>query len=98
MAVTEHLRSDPPKISLVNDPRVRGIVYQVIVAAAVVAFGLWIIHNTALNLRAQNKTTGFDFLFHTSGSVSASRCSTSIGRPTTGKPSSSGSPIRCWWR
>ncbi len=50
-----------------NDPVARGVAYQVIVGALVVGFFAWIINNTAVNLAAQNKTTGFDFLWKTSG-------------------------------
>ncbi len=57
----------PPRTSFFNDPVIRGIVYQVLVAILVVAFFVWIIANTAQNLAAQNKTTGFDFLTKTAG-------------------------------
>ena len=67
MAMQETLGTRAPRSSLVNDPVVRGIIYQVLVAAAVIAFFGWIILNTAQNLAAQNKTTGFDFLFRTAG-------------------------------
>jgi general L-amino acid transport system permease protein len=67
MAAIEQMRGDPPTVSFVNDPRVRGIAYQVVVTLIVVVFALWIIQNTAANLKAQNKTTGFDFLFQASG-------------------------------
>ena len=67
MAVQGHMAGAPPRASLLNDPVFRGIIYQVLVAAAVVAFFAWIVVNTAQNLAAQNKTTGFDFLFRTAG-------------------------------
>jgi len=60
-------RSNPPSVSLINDPKFRALAYQVIVAAIVVALLVWIGQNTAANLAAQNKTTGFDFLFRTAG-------------------------------
>jgi len=56
-----------PRASFLNDPVVRGIVYQVLVAAVVIGFFAWIVYNTAQNLSAQNKSTGFDFLWQTSG-------------------------------
>ncbi len=56
-----------PRASIFNDPVIRGIIYQVVVAALLVGFILWIIGNTAANLSAQNKTTGFDFLWRTAG-------------------------------
>jgi len=67
MAVTEPLRTERPRTSFINDPRVRGIAYQIVVGAIVIGFLAWVAHNTALNLRSQNKTTGFDFLWKTSG-------------------------------
>ncbi|MHA6692853.1 amino acid ABC transporter permease [Devosia sp. A449] len=56
-----------PRVSFYNDPVIRGIIYQVVVAALLLAFILWIVGNTAANLAAQNKTTGFDFLWKTAG-------------------------------
>ena len=67
MAVQDNIGERAPRASLLNDPVVRGIIYQVLVAAAVVAFISWIVLNTAQNLAAQNKSTGFDFLFRTAG-------------------------------
>lgn len=57
----------PPRGFSLNDPVVRGVIYQVVVAALVILFLVWIVNNTAANLEAQNKTTGFDFLWKTSG-------------------------------
>jgi general L-amino acid transport system permease protein len=67
MAVQDTTVGGPPRTSLLNDPVFRGILYQVLVAVAVIGFFSWIILNTAQNLAAQNKTTGFDFLFRTAG-------------------------------
>jgi general L-amino acid transport system permease protein len=57
----------PPRTFFLNDPVVRGIIYQIVVAVLVVGFFVWIVGNTAVNLAAQNKTTGFDFLWKTAG-------------------------------
>ncbi|SEQ58001.1 amine acid ABC transporter, permease protein, 3-TM region, His/Glu/Gln/Arg/opine family [Devosia sp. YR412] len=67
MAVQDNIGGAPPRTSLLNDPVFRGIIYQVLVAAAVIGFAAWIVLNTAQNLAMQNKTTGFDFLFRTAG-------------------------------
>ncbi|MDB5621597.1 MAG: amino acid transporter permease [Devosia sp.] len=67
MAMQDTLRTPAPRSSLFNDPVFRGILYQILVAAAVLAFFGWIVLNTVQNLAAQNKTTGFDFLFRTAG-------------------------------
>ncbi len=60
-------RQAAPRAAFFNDPVIRGIIYQVVVAALLVSFIVWIIGNTATNLAAQNKTTGFDFLWKTAG-------------------------------
>jgi general L-amino acid transport system permease protein len=57
----------PPRSFSFNDPVVRGVIYQIVVAVLVVAFLVWIVNNTAINLKAQNKTSGFDFLWKTAG-------------------------------
>lgn len=67
MAVSDGAQSTPPRTFFLNDPVIRGIFYQIVVAVLVVGFIVWIVNNTAINLAAQNKTTGFDFLWKTSG-------------------------------
>jgi general L-amino acid transport system permease protein len=67
MAALDTARREPPQTFFLNDPVVRGIVYQIVVGILVVLFFVWIIGNTAANLAAQNKTTGFDFLWKTAG-------------------------------
>src|ERR1700712_1795353 len=44
------------------DPKVRGIVYQIITIALLVAFGWWVSHNTAANLRAGGQSLSYDFI------------------------------------
>jgi len=48
--------------SILYDPTIRGRVFQAVILIALAAFGAWIIHNTATNLRAANIGFGFDFL------------------------------------
>lgn len=48
--------------SLLYDPRVRSIFYQVLVFAAVVALIYWIVGNTVANLQRANIASGFGFL------------------------------------
>ncbi|OYR08944.1 amino acid ABC transporter permease [Brucella grignonensis] len=48
--------------SLLYDPRIRGIFYQVLVFAAVVASIYWIVGNTITNLQRANIASGFGFL------------------------------------
>jgi general L-amino acid transport system permease protein len=54
--------NDPARASLFNDPKIRGIVYQVVVAVALIAFIYWIVGNTTDNLRRLNISSGFGFL------------------------------------
>ncbi|WDR03601.1 amino acid ABC transporter permease [Devosia algicola] len=67
MSAQDSERAPAPKTSFFNDPVIRGRLYQLIVAAAVLLFIWFIGQNTAENLARQNKTTGFDFFFATSG-------------------------------
>lgn len=50
------------KTSLLYDPRVRSIVFQVLLILALVLGIWWIVDNTIENLRRSNISTGFDFL------------------------------------
>jgi len=45
-----------------NDPRIRGIFYQILFVAVIAARGAFLIHNTLVNLRRQNSASGFGFL------------------------------------
>jgi general L-amino acid transport system permease protein len=53
--------------SYLYDPAVRGIVVQVLLVLAVVAFVWWVTDNTIANLRAANIASGFDFLSNRAG-------------------------------
>ncbi|MGE0118593.1 MAG: amino acid ABC transporter permease [Dongiaceae bacterium] len=50
-----------------RDPRVRSIVFQVVVALALVLFAAFIIHNTTTNLAKRGIASGFEFLRNISG-------------------------------
>lgn len=67
MTTRELGRDAAPRVSFFNDPVIRGILYQVVVAALLIAFIYWVVGNTATNLAAQKKTNGFDFLWKTAG-------------------------------
>ena len=57
----------PAKASLVNDPKVRGIVYQVVLVGLLVGL-IWAAASNAIdNLRAAKIASGFGFLDSTSG-------------------------------
>src|SRR6516225_3126483 len=45
-----------------RNPAIRGIVFQVLFVAAVLALGAFLVHNTVVNLRHQNIASGFGFL------------------------------------
>ena len=53
--------------SLLYDPKARGLLFQVLLLTAVVAFFAWILDNTISNLASQGKKSGFGFLNETSG-------------------------------
>lgn len=67
MAMLDSVRQEPPRTAFYNDPVVRGVIYQIVVGVLLVTFVSWIVHNTSINLAAQGKTTGFDFLWKTAG-------------------------------
>jgi general L-amino acid transport system permease protein len=50
------------KTSALYDPRVRSIVFQVLVVLALLLGIWWVVDNTIENLRRSNISTGFDFL------------------------------------
>jgi len=56
-----------PKKSIWNDPKFRSLFFQAIVLVGTVAFGLYIFHNTTVNLDKRGIATGFDFLNTTAG-------------------------------
>ena len=64
---TTAMRLEPPKTSFFNDPAVRGILYQVVVAGLVIGLFAFIGTNAVQNLIVQRKTMGFDFLNHVAG-------------------------------
>ncbi|MCP4383529.1 MAG: amino acid ABC transporter permease [Hyphomicrobiales bacterium] len=58
---------DGPRGSILYDPRIRGIVFQVLLAVALIAFFWWIIGNTSENLARLKTASGFDFLWQRAG-------------------------------
>jgi general L-amino acid transport system permease protein len=55
------------KRALLSDERVRGVILQILVAAAVLAFAAFVIHNTVVNLQRLGISTGFRFWNQTAG-------------------------------
>src|ERR1700756_3889099 len=52
----------PARPSPWRNPAVRGIVFQVLFVAAVLALGAFLVHNTVVNLRRSSIASGFGFL------------------------------------
>ncbi len=69
MATTDTMGSsqEPPKVALLNDPKVRGLIVQLVLLAAI----LWLVWNmgvnAANNLAAAGIASGFGFLENTAG-------------------------------
>ncbi|EAB6717719.1 ABC transporter permease subunit [Salmonella enterica subsp. enterica] len=54
--------SEPARASIFYDPFWRGLLFQVVLIAALLALGYWLYTNTVANLTRQNIQTGFGFL------------------------------------
>ncbi len=50
-----------------RDPRVRSVVFQIVVALALILFAAFIVHNTTTNLAKRGIASGFEFLRNISG-------------------------------
>ncbi|WP_299470703.1 amino acid ABC transporter permease [uncultured Roseibium sp.] len=57
----------PARASLMNDPKVRGYFYQVLLVVLLLTFGYIIVTNTVANLERQNIASGWGFLGNTAG-------------------------------
>lgn len=62
MASQEMLPEGPRRGSFLNDPKIRGIVFQTAVIAALGVFVWWVVGNTIDNLNRSNIASGFGFL------------------------------------
>ena len=54
--------NEPARVFWLNDPKVRGIIYQILVAGILALVVWWIVGNTTENLRRANISSGFGFL------------------------------------
>src|SRR5262252_212350 len=52
----------PVRPSVWRNPTLRGVTFQVVFVAAVAALGVFLVHNTLVNLHRQNIASGFGFL------------------------------------
>ncbi|WP_439528622.1 amino acid ABC transporter permease [Pannonibacter sp.] len=68
MTIRDNDGAEPEaRVSLVNDPRARGIFFQVLLLAMIVFAGWTIVNNTISNLQRQNIASGFGFLDRNAG-------------------------------
>ncbi len=68
MAVQDSLEtSTATQTSIIYDPKIRAIFFQVLALVLLVAFFSWITYNTIENLARLDKKSGFGFLFDTTG-------------------------------
>lgn len=51
-----------PRVSLMRDPRTRGLIIQIVMIIAILAFAAWLVNNTVRNLAQANIASGFGFL------------------------------------
>lgn len=72
MAISDGARvsdadSKSAKVAMINDPHVRGLVFQVVTVALVLWIGWYFSSNATENMRAQGIATGFGFLEQPAG-------------------------------
>jgi general L-amino acid transport system permease protein len=61
------LHSSPPRVPFYNNPRIRGVLYQLLFLAALLWLGYEFAMNARANLAAQGFSSGFGFLGNTAG-------------------------------
>src|SRR6185295_15348257 len=54
--------TEPARASFINDPKIRGIIYQLVVFVLLVVCVWWIVGNTIQNLERAHIASGFGFL------------------------------------
>jgi general L-amino acid transport system permease protein len=70
MTLRDKTAEDSPRSwvrAALYDARIRGWVFQAVVLVVLLLLAIWILHNTAANLRAANIPFGFDFLHMRAG-------------------------------
>ena len=67
MALQDAIPAPAPRASLIYDPKIRGIFYQIVLIGLIIWVGYEIVTNAARNLAAQNIAGGFGFLGTTAG-------------------------------
>ncbi|MFD1694069.1 amino acid ABC transporter permease [Roseibium aestuarii] len=64
---TQDRAGAPARASLLNDPKARGLFYQIVVVVGLALFFWFIVSNTIHNLQRLNIASGFGFLENTAG-------------------------------
>lgn len=64
---TGAIKDVAPKVAILNDPKIRGLIFQVVLLAAVIWLAWSAIDNMFANLRAANIASGFGFLERNAG-------------------------------
>ncbi|WP_173931687.1 amino acid ABC transporter permease [Chelativorans sp. Marseille-P2723] len=68
MTVDTESRTGPrERIALLRDPRMRGLIIQIVMIVAILAFADWLVNNTVQNLSRANIASGFGFLSSRAG-------------------------------
>ena len=67
MSVQDAMQGNGAKVSLLNDPKARGMAYQAILLVLIVFFFYEAISNAVVNLRAAKIASGFGFWNNTAG-------------------------------
>ncbi len=64
---TPNMANKPAKASLLYDPKIRSMFYQLVALVSIIGFGYWIWNNAATNMESRGIRTGFDFLWSRAG-------------------------------
>ncbi|GAA4523911.1 amino acid ABC transporter permease [Chelativorans composti] len=68
MTVYSHSIERPrERVSLMRDPRTRGLIIQIVLIIVITAFAAWLVSNTMANLTRSKIATGFGFLSNRAG-------------------------------
>ncbi|MDZ5696857.1 amino acid ABC transporter permease [Chelativorans sp. M5D2P16] len=67
MTADTHTYATHGRVSLMRDPRIRGLIIQIVMIIAILAFAAWLVNNTVRNLTQANIAGGFGFLSSRAG-------------------------------
>ncbi len=67
MAAHSELGAAPTRVSFLNNPRVRALIFQALVLGGIIGLGTYIVNNTLNNMESQGIASGFGFLTRTAG-------------------------------